>query len=116
MTAPVAAAAVDVACCTVVGGVLRVLLAQPRTGPFAGWWALPGRLVRGTESLDEAAHRELREHAALSRVHLEQLYSFGHPARDPHGRVVSIAYLGLVAAGGGRPLPPGDARYAALAW
>lgn len=116
MTTAVAAAAVDVACCTVLDGRLQVLLAQARGGPFAGWWALPGRLVRGRESLDQAAARELAEHAGLRGCYLEQLYTFGHPARDPRGRVVSVAYLGLVAAGGGRPLPAGDARYAALAW
>lgn len=113
---PAAAVAVDVACCTVRDGALHVLLAQARQGPFAGWWALPGGLVREAEPLDEAAARELREHAGLADCYLEQLYTFGHPLRDPLGRVVSVAYVGLVATDAATALPAGDDRYAAIAW
>jgi len=117
VVAPVATAAVDVACLTVAADHrLLVLLAQARGGPFAGWWGLPGRLVRGNEPLDEAAAAELRDHAGLRGCYLEQLYTFGHPARDPRGRVVSVAYLGLIANCGRHPLPPGDERYLALGW
>ncbi len=94
---PAPAVAVDVAVCTVRAGALHVLLARTRGGPFAGWWALPGGRVREDESLDEAAARELRAETALDGAYLEQLYTFGHPRRDPQDRVVSVAYLGLVA-------------------
>lgn len=115
-TATGATVAVDVACCTVRDGRLQVLLARARHGPFAGWWALPGGRVAGVETLDEAAARELREHAGLVDCYLEQLYTFGHPLRDPHGRVVSVTYVGLVAADAGTALPTGDGKYAALGW
>jgi 8-oxo-dGTP diphosphatase len=92
--------AVDVAVFTVRDGTLRVLLAQARSGPFAGWWALPGGRVGEEESLDEAAARELPGPAPARDVYLEQLYTFGHPRRDPRGRVVSVAYVGLVADAG----------------
>ena len=50
-----------------------------------------------TRSLDEAAARELvRAHTGEHDVYLEQLYTFGSPDRDPHARVVSVAYVGLV--------------------
>ncbi len=114
--APRAAVAVDVALFTVRAGVLHVLLARARRGPFAGWWALPGGRVRADESLDQAAGRELQAHTALRDVYLEQLYSFGHPQRDPHDRVVSVAYVGLVADTERVPGPEPDAKYDAVAW
>ena len=110
-----AAVAVDVAVFTVRDGSLHVLLAQARSGPFAGWWALPGGRVGEEESLDEAAARELPAPTAARDVYLEQLYTFGQPRRDPRGRVVSVAYVGLVAdperVGGAAP-----DKYAGVAW
>ena len=117
LAAPAPVVAVDVAVFTVRAGVLRVLLAQARTGPFAGWWALPGGRVRENESLDQAATRELLARTALgSDVYLEQLYTFGHPHRDPHDRVVSVAYLGLLADPDRVAGPIATGKYGAVAW
>jgi len=110
-----AAVAVDVAVFTVRDGSLHVLLAQARSGPFAGWWALPGGRVGEAESLDDAAARELPAPTAARDVYLEQLYTFGQPRRDPRGRVVSVAYVWLVAdperVSGAAP-----GKYAGVAW
>lgn len=88
--------AVDVAVFTVRDDALQVLLVQTAGGPFAGAWALPGGLVHDDETLDAAATRELFAHTGVHDVYLEQLYTFGSPDRDPHARVVSVAYVGLV--------------------
>lgn len=110
-----AAVAVDVAVFTVRAGVLHLLLVRTRHGPFAGAWALPGGRVGEDESLDQAAARELLAHTGLAEVYLEQLYTFGHPQRDPHGRVVSVTYVGLVhPAARATPFEPG--KYDALTW
>jgi 8-oxo-dGTP diphosphatase len=95
---------------------LHVLVAKLAAGPFAGRWALPGGRVRAEETLDAAAQRALRAHTGLGDVYLEQLYTFGHPGRDPQGRVVSVAYVGLVPATTLAVPAPADARYEALAW
>jgi 8-oxo-dGTP diphosphatase len=75
---------------------LSVLLIKRNIAPFEKSWALPGGLVRDSESLEEAVERELKEETGLSINYLEQLYTFGQPQRDPRNRVVSVAYYGLV--------------------
>ncbi|MCP3062755.1 NUDIX hydrolase [Myxococcus sp. K38C18041901] len=75
---------------------LKVLLIQRGVEPFQGRWALPGGFVRMDESLDEAARRELEEESGIRPGHLEQLFTFGTPERDPRGRVVTVAYFALV--------------------
>ena len=85
--------------CVVFGldeGDLKVLLIQRGVPPFEGKWALPGGFVRVSETLDEAARRELEEETGLRKVFLEQLYTFGSVDRDPRERVVSVAYYALV--------------------
>ena len=75
---------------------VKVLLIQRDLAPFAGAWALPGGFVRLSETIQEAARRELEEETGLSQVFLEQLYTFGDVERDPRERVVSVAYYALV--------------------
>ena len=75
---------------------LKVLLIERGIKPFEGRWAIPGGFVNPGESVDDAAARELREETGLKNVFLEQLYTFGHPKRDPREHVVSVAYYALV--------------------
>lgn len=116
---PAVAVTVDVVALTIRDGVLQVLMVERGEAPFAGRLALPGGFVQD-ETLDAAALRELAEetgltagHGALSRVHLEQLRTYGDPGRDPRMRVVSVAYLAF-APSLPDPRPGGDA--AAATW
>jgi 8-oxo-dGTP diphosphatase len=94
---PPVAVTVDLVVLTIRDGALRALVVKRGEDPFKGRWALPGGFVRPTEDLDQAARRELREETGLppNIVHLEQLASYGDPARDPRMRVVTVAYLTL---------------------
>lgn len=75
---------------------LNVLLIQRRDDPFQGHWAIPGGFVNIDESLRDAAERELMEETHAEPGHLEQLYTFGNPVRDPRGRIISTVYMVLV--------------------
>jgi len=77
-------------------GNISVLLIRRKYDPYKGQWAIPGGFVKHNESLEDSVERELYEETGIKINYLEQLYSFGKLDRDPRGRVVSIAYFGLV--------------------
>ncbi|KPH64034.1 NUDIX domain-containing protein [Novosphingobium sp. ST904] len=78
-------------------GSPTALLVKRQQNPFAGQWALPGGFVRIDEAVDDAAKRILHDKAGIQSAHLEQLYTFGSVKRDPRMRIISVAYLGLLA-------------------
>ena len=74
----------------------QILLIRRKNPPFKNLWALPGGFVEMDESLQESALRELHEETGISDVHLTQVGAYGDPDRDPRGRVITIAYMGIV--------------------
>jgi 8-oxo-dGTP diphosphatase len=48
------------------------------------------------EELDNAVARELQEETGLTGVRLEQMHTFGKPGRDPRGRQITVAYMGII--------------------
>ncbi len=91
---------VDIVIFTLRESDLQVLLVKRRNSPFEGRWAIPGGYVEADESLENAAMRELNEETGVQgdAVHIEQLFTFGEPKRDPRGRVITVAYFALVPA------------------
>ena len=87
---------VDIVIFTLREGSLQVLLVKRGVPPFEGQYAIPGGFIRGDESLEEAALRELYEETGVRNMFLEQLYTFGDPKRDPRGRVITVAYYALI--------------------
>ncbi len=92
---------------------LRLLLVERDLEPFAGRWALPGGFVELDETLEDAARRELEEETGITRLYLEQLYTFGGLNRDPRERVVTVAYYALVKLSDHQVRAATDARSAA---
>jgi 8-oxo-dGTP diphosphatase len=99
MSHPPFAVTVDLVLLTVVDGQLAALLQRRTEQPFAGRLALPGGFVGIEEALDQAARRVLIDKAGFAAregAWLEQLYTFGGPARDPRMRTLSVAYFALL--------------------
>lgn len=77
-------------------GLLKILLIQRKNDPFKGQWALPGGFLEEDETMEEGAKRELEEETGLKIEKLQQVAAFGTPGRDPRGRTISIAFVGLI--------------------
>jgi 8-oxo-dGTP diphosphatase len=88
--------AVDLAIFTVQEARLELLLIRMKREPYTGKWALPGGRIRGDETVERAAVRELSEKAGIHDVYLEQLYTFSEPVRDPGARCISVAHMALI--------------------
>jgi 8-oxo-dGTP diphosphatase len=94
---PAFAITVDVVVMTMSEGMLHVLLVCRGEAPFEGMWAIPGGFKRPTETLDEAAKRELREETGVDAASLlAQFGAYGDPGRDPRMNVVTVAYLAVL--------------------
>lgn len=94
---PAFAVTVDVVVLTMSEGVLHVLLVRRGEAPFKGMWAIPGGFKRPTETLDEAAKRELVEETGVDAASLlTQFGAYGDPERDPRMNVVTIGYLAVL--------------------
>jgi ADP-ribose pyrophosphatase YjhB (NUDIX family) len=87
-------------------GRLQALLWQRGAQPYAGRWALPGGSLGTDERLGTAVARHLGVKVDVQEIaHLEQLETRSDPLRDPRGRVLATAYLGLVPADAEPGLP-----------
>jgi 8-oxo-dGTP diphosphatase len=94
---PPFAVTVDVVILTMAEGSLHVLLVRRGEAPFQGMWAIPGGFKRPTETLDEAAIRELTEETGVDSASLlTQFGAYGDPGRDPRMNVVTVGYLAVL--------------------
>ncbi len=75
---------------------VKVLLIKRGGHPCLGQWALPGGFVNPTETVTQAAYRELEEETGVKNVPLTQLYTFSQPGRDPRTWVMSCAHVALL--------------------
>ena len=75
---------------------LQLLLVRRKNEPFKGKWALPGGFIEMDEELAVAAERELFEETGLKVDGLKEVGIFGAVGRDPRGRVITVAYMGMI--------------------
>jgi 8-oxo-dGTP diphosphatase len=92
-----AAMAVDAVVFAFIDGELHGLVSTVDRPPhYVNVPGFLGGMITAEETAEEACARVLDEKGGLSRVYLEQLYTFSAVNRDKRNRVVSVAYLGLV--------------------
>jgi len=121
---------VDCAIFSFDGNDLEVLLIERMAGETAledDLLALPGNLIYQNENLNQAANRVLFELTGLENIFLEQVYTFGDPARitkqkdqdwlkkiraHPEARVITVAYTSLVKKSNLKVTPSSFARKA----
>ncbi len=72
---------------------LAFLLYKRGEGLAAREWALPGRMVRERERLNEAVEIALLEKCGIKGIEPKQLYVFDEPTRDDRGWVMSVGYV-----------------------
>jgi 8-oxo-dGTP diphosphatase len=77
-------------------GQLQVFIQKIRSNPYAGAWSLPGKLILPDEGLSEASESIVMEAIGNKDIYLEQLNAFGKIYRHPLGRVVDVAFYGLI--------------------
>jgi 8-oxo-dGTP diphosphatase len=94
------------------GNKAKLLLINRKNEPFKGKWAIPGGFVNMDEELEDAVARELEEEAGLVNVPLEQMHTFGKCGRDPRGRQITIAFMGIAKKGKNRIKAGDDAAEA----
>ncbi|MFB6259066.1 MAG: NUDIX domain-containing protein [Flavobacteriales bacterium] len=75
---------------------LYVLMVRRGVPPYEGQYAFPGGFVGSEETVEEACHRELREETGIEVERLKEVGVFSDPQRDPRGRIVSVAFFGLI--------------------
>jgi 8-oxo-dGTP diphosphatase len=111
---PAFAVTVDVVILTMSDSRLHVVLVRRGVSPYEGMWAIPGGFKRPSESLNEAAKRELAAETGVDSAGLlAQFGAYGDPGRDPRMNVVTVAYLAVLREVGAI-VPGTDAAAAAL--
>ncbi|HVH50563.1 MAG TPA: NUDIX hydrolase [Gaiellaceae bacterium] len=94
---PSFAVTVDVVVLTTLEDQPHVLLVRRAVSPFEGMWAIPGGFKRPSETLDEAAQRELLQETGIDGTDvLVQIGTYGDPGRDPRMNVVTVAYRAVL--------------------
>jgi 8-oxo-dGTP diphosphatase len=74
----------------------KVLLIQRGAAPFKDAWAFPGGFMNMDETTEQCAIRELEEETGLKVATIHQIGAYSKVDRDPRGRTITVAYLGII--------------------
>ena len=88
---------VDAVVFSYIENQLKVLLIKRAFDPCKGQLALAGGYVLEDETTEQAVLYKLKDETGVDLDYLEQLYTFSDVERDPRGRIVTVAYYGLIA-------------------
>lgn len=86
---------IDVVVFCIIETKLSMVLV-PRLDLPGARYGLPGAVLAPTEDIGDCAARAVLKAIGPGRVGLHQLGAFGRLGRDPRGRAISVAYVGIV--------------------
>ncbi len=75
---------------------LALLLIKRGIHPFKDMWALPGGFLRGSETVEQCALREITEESGVTPKAIMPVAVFSEADRDPRGRVISNAFASVI--------------------
>ncbi len=78
------------------GKTLKILIRQRSTDPFKGALILPSAYILPNESIEGNMQKLVEEKIGISECYLEQLKAFTKVFRNPLGRVINVAFYGLI--------------------
>ena len=91
-----AAFSVDLALFTFHDDRLKLLLIEKEEEPYQGNIGLPGRLIKFDEDTEQALNQVATEIIGTENFYRKQLQAMTEVGRHPSGRVITIAYYGLI--------------------
>lgn len=81
---------------TVDKGIVKVLLIRKSEEPYKGYWILPGKGLKNTETLEDNITDAVLDQTGLLSVYIEQCYTFSNLNRNADGRVIATSFIGTV--------------------
>ncbi len=105
--------AIDLVLFGIIDHKLVILTGRRAEPPYKGRASLPGAYVYEDESAEETCTRKIKS-IGLKPSYLEQLVTLTDPYRDPRGRVIAIAYYGLIPIP--QEIPTGDTKIDQMSW
>ncbi|MBO7526947.1 MAG: ADP-ribose pyrophosphatase [Clostridia bacterium] len=72
---------------------LQVFLTKRQYLPFKNKYSVVGTFIDLKHELNNTMKLCVKNKVGLNNYHLEQLFTFGEPARDPRTRVLSVGYM-----------------------
>ena len=91
-----AAFSVDITLFTYSENRIKVLLVKKEDEPYFGKLGLPGKLIKPIDDTMSALNAYMKSLIGNDRFHKKQLKAFADVGRHPLGRVITIAYYGLI--------------------
>lgn len=88
---------IDVVLFTYIDNQIKFLLQKKQDHPIENEWGLPGKLISPNQDTDEAVQEMMEEMLGKTEFYKRQLKTFSELDRHPLGRIITIAFYGLIA-------------------
>lgn len=77
-------------------GITKVLLSRRDKEPYKGYWVLPGRLLKNTETIEDCITDCVLEQTGIMSLYMRQCHTLSTVDRMKDDRVVAVSYIGLI--------------------